>query len=863
MKRSLLILLLTLFQVAVAVADGEGSAPEGEGDLLDYEQVSPSEDGLVLIEVPGVASQDFMARFTGDTLYVPFIAFCDFLRIKSSITPDALVMSGQVGMEKAFEISRVTSTADVEGKIIPFNPALIRVVGGDIYIEQALLARILGVTSFFDPMRLKLRVTPDERIPLVKLKHNKGRYAALSFEERLPGIPMQAAEMGRKAISGPMLNWSLSNSFNPGSNGATTMSIRLGQQALFGTLEMNGIMSHTQAGSAATFDARLESWSWRFQEPTSPFFKQLIFGTLNIADRRRYGVEITNAPLAPRIGFSMYNLTGLTRPDWTVEMYDGNRLVDVVHADSAGRYTFRVPVSYGTVDRVLRQIGPNGEEIFENRRLEINQQMLPAGEVEYLIQGGADSLDRRSSGGAVARLNAGVTEWLTLGTEATYRAPNVDTWSADSVDPAANATLWFGGSTSVGLKYQVRSRIVAGDFYTISSDNTMIRVGVDSLLIDDATFRSTVATNLAVGQLSFGGSVMYGRRSWGDEFQVVPQVSGYAAGINFIASTRFTRASIKGMVEESITNDIASSLRLMISPVNGALISAGASYDHTDNQLSTLDLSAYYRFSDHVGVNIGYTVPDLDWRRGMLQASVALDLNSLRATASTTYREGHMEASSFAQGSAVVTGQGVRTFSDLTIGQAAIIVQAFRDENNNGIHDSGEEWLSSPPARMTVSGSSVTAQEGLFRAVPANRECMVEIDRWDYADENIYPSRTRFSIYSLPSGVHTIEVPYAEGNDVTGTCKVEGETEAKSSAFVNGLRVQLLSEKSGAIYDGEIFSDGTMFFAGVTAGEFRLKFDDDQLTSRRLCRVSGPETVTLDGATTRIPEGIVFKRCTK
>jgi hypothetical protein len=483
--------------------------------------------------------------------------------------------------------------------------------------------------------------------------------------------------------------------------------------------------------------------------------------------------------------------------------------------------------------------------------------------VEYSLSAGADSLDTRSSGAATARIGAGIFDWMTLGAEALYQTPNMTQWHADSVDPSALATFWLGGSNSIGLRYQVRSQLMSGEFHTISADNSMLRLGVDSVSIADRAFVSSLGANLAFGQVSIGGVVGYGKRSWGDEIEVAPQISGYAAGVNFIATTRFTRSTLKAALESAVSDDIVSSVRVMIAPITGSLFSAAATYDHGDNVIRSLDFSAYYRLSENLGVNLGYTVPELDWTRGIVQAQINLDVNAFRASVASTYHDGAFQTASFAQGSAVVTGQGVHAFRDLSVGQSAIVMEAFRDDNGNGVRDEGEEWLGAPSAEMTVGGARIQSHDGVFTAVPANRDCIVEIDRWDYADEEIFPARTRFSLYSLPSGVHVVEIPYSRGVDVTGSASLQGEGEGKSTVFLNGLRVQLISDKSGAVYDGEVFSDGTLFFAGVASGEYRINFDHDQLESRRLCLVSAPTSVVLGGDTDRIGETIVFTRCTK
>lgn len=867
-SRIAIIAILFLAPVLLRAGDPFGTPFGNPGEPVDMESLLPSEEGLIRIEVSGVDARDFLARFMGDTLFIPFTSFCDFLRIKSSVSTDNNMMSGQILPDGDFEISRITNTAKIGSRSFRFPAAAIRIVAGEVYVEQSLLTGLLGLAAYYDPANLKLRISPDDRLPIVQWKRNEERYGLLPTRGR-SAASGEYFPIDRRFFGAPTLNWMLANSLN-GKITSTVGALYYGQQFLWGTLEVNGSGSYGNALPANDSKAELDAARWTYQMPGSPIVSQIQLGTFDLPSGSRvHGIGITNTPLSPRTGYGSYQLQGFSRPGWTVELYDGSRLVDVTKADSAGRYTFQILMGYGTLDRTTRELGPYGEIVLEQHRLQFNQGMIPAGEIEYDIRYGADSLSTESHASGSARLAYGLFDRVTLAAEAAYQTPNVKTWNADSISPRALATLWLGGATSLGLNYGVRSKLIGGDFYTIASNNATVHATLDSLSIDRRTFSSTLGANYPIGQITIGAQGAFARRSWGDDYMVEPQLSGYLGGISFIGAARVSWARPLG-AEPVPTNvdslggkHVSSSLRVMLAPFGGLLLSAYGRYDFTTSEMAQFELSSYYQFNEHFGLNVNYSAPKLDWKQGMLQAQVSVNLRSLRAIIGTFHQDGNTSTSSFAQGGAFISTHGVKFFADPVVGQSAVLVDAFNDRNSNGVRDDGEELLSAPKARMLMAGSEMVSEDGMFRLLPANRECQVEIDRWSYASEDLYPSRTHYKVYTLPSGVHAIEVPFSRGYDLSGRCGVEadaGKTEVP--AFLNGLRVQLHAIEGGATYDGEVFSDGTIFVPGVAAGTYSIHFDEDQLAARRLCPSESIATFTVTATEHRIPLTLL-KKCAR
>jgi hypothetical protein len=126
------------------------------------------------------------------------------------------------------------------------------------------------------------------------------------------------------------------------------------------------------------------------------------------------GIQFTNTPTTYRRSFGTYTLSDITEPNWIVELYVNNVLVDYMKADASGFYKFEVPLVYGNSAVKLRFYGPWGEERTKEQNISIPFNFLPARELEYSVSAGIveDTLSSRFSR---ASLNYGISRRMTIG----------------------------------------------------------------------------------------------------------------------------------------------------------------------------------------------------------------------------------------------------------------------------------------------------------------------------------------------------------------------------------------------------------------------------------------------------------------
>ena len=118
--------------------------------------------------------------------------------------------------------------------------------------------------------------------------------------------------------------------------------------------------------------------------------------------------------------------------------------------------------------------------------------------------------------------------------------------------------------------------------------------------------------------------------------------------------------------------------------------------------------------------------------------------------------------------------------------------------------------------------------------------------------------------WSQAPTVETVALPTTSGEAAEGYVVTTWTTDnelnvttvdgaGQGGARLNGLRVQLASPSSNALYDGEVFSDGTIYFTGVAAGDYKLVIDPAQLAARHLALAGDLGMIHLGRDATRLP----------
>jgi hypothetical protein len=813
-------------------------------------------DGILRITLQGIASEAFFVKLSGDTLYLPFVRLCDFLRIP--VMPGSIFsdIDGELPAGTPFHLSSAAKLARYGADSIPITPTALRLDSGELYVEGSFLRRWLQIPMQYDTSGLRIVIGADERIPRVLQARNRKKYALLSSQDDSTSI-LPPCSIERQMLGYPTIDWAMTAA-RSGSGSQMWGSLQLGAPLLYGVLDLNAATRYSRLDSSVPWFG-INGWSWQFLLPTFDPLRKIVVGSNQIGNRSQYELEVSNIPLTTRPIYGTGELEGYTQPGWMVEIYEGSRLVDVTKADSAGRYRFDMAVGYGTTDRTIVQVGPHGERFAEERRIELAPQLVPVGQIDYQLRASAldDGMGTPFEGSAYTGM--GITDRLTLGLEALVRSARIGGMSVDSVIPAASASIWIGEAGFLGLRYNPRWNLFKAEYSWLAADNSTLRLRVDSLSPVTGSFISSGSATIQWGPLTWGATARYARTAGTEVIGVLPRVSGYLEGVSFTLSTDLRwsahSAELTGYSYLPYRMSQLTSLQLISAVVPRMLLSARGTFDHDAGQLSALGLSASYYLSRTLGLGLSWQVDGGRWRTPALGVQVRIDLNRAAGiTLAGSYRQEELTTSSYMHGSAIFSPDGPHFHQSPSIGGSTVVVRSFKDDNGNGVRDADEEDLGERPARLSVATSQLASKEGMFLSIPPNNDCIVEVDRWSLADRGLFPRRTFYPVYSIPNSVHVVDIPFAAGFDVSGRCEMAaGHGGAIPSSSLIGMSVQLVAVDGSGSYEGEVFHDGSIAIVGVAAGTYRVEIDRRRLASRRLRMVPMTGTVTLDPANNRLP----------
>jgi hypothetical protein len=167
------------------------------------------------------------------------------------------------------------------------------------------------------------------------------------------------------------------------------------------------------------FDNRQLYYNWRWVDNDKKAIRQAQLGktynqSISFLETSVVGASISNTPTTVRKASGFRTISEYTEPNWTVELYINDVLVDYTVADASGLFVFKVPIVYGYTTLKLKFYGPMGEERIDERAMNVPFTFMPAKTMEYSVSGGFLQDDENSRFGRGV-INYGINSFITIG----------------------------------------------------------------------------------------------------------------------------------------------------------------------------------------------------------------------------------------------------------------------------------------------------------------------------------------------------------------------------------------------------------------------------------------------------------------
>jgi hypothetical protein len=318
------------------------------------------------------------------------------LDIQCIAAKDGNSLSGFIEKEsQIYTINLNTKEIKVGNKVIRTKNGLAKELGS-LYMESSLFSEAFGITLTFNYRALTIMLKSNFELPVLKqlrIEKQRTNVAKIKGEVSADTVVKRDYHLLKLGIFdyslGSYQTW----------NGTTDhrASLGIGTELLYGEADV-AINYYSQN----KFDNRQLFYLWRWVDNDKSLIKQAQLGkisnqTISFINSPIVGGAIRNTPTTVRKASGYYTLNEVTEPNWNVELYINNVLVDYTKSDASGLYQFKVPIVYGYTTLKLKFYGPLGEERTDERTMNVPYTFMPAGEFEYGLSGGVlqDTLSSR------------------------------------------------------------------------------------------------------------------------------------------------------------------------------------------------------------------------------------------------------------------------------------------------------------------------------------------------------------------------------------------------------------------------------------------------------------------------------------
>jgi hypothetical protein len=339
-RRITFIALLLVFSANVLKSQ-DSYNPDSEKPAFVYDEIP------VLVQVKGAGNFYIDVLYTDNNLlYVNLEALFRSLKISCSVSHDGNQLNGIVGDgNQPYLVDYNSGMIKVGDETLYTDRGLVKEIGS-IYMESSLLDDAYGIMLNFNYRSLSILLKTDFELPVIKIERiekMRNNLSKIKGEVTADTILKRDYHLLRFGT----MDWALSSYQTWGQNTDNLFSLGVGSELLYGEADFKLNYYDNQK-----FDSRQLFYLWKWVDNDKKIIKQAQVGkisdqTISFINAPVIGATVRNSPTTIRKAKGFFTINEVTEPNWTVELYINNILVDYTKADASGLFVFKVPVVYG------------------------------------------------------------------------------------------------------------------------------------------------------------------------------------------------------------------------------------------------------------------------------------------------------------------------------------------------------------------------------------------------------------------------------------------------------------------------------------------------------------------------------------
>lgn len=758
-----------------------------------------------------------------EELYYNIEGLFKTLEIKCNLDLNSLV--GFISNEKnLYEINFETKIITIGDKVINIKNGLIERFG-EKYIKEDLISQAFGLNFVFNPRSLSVKLTANfellflKQIRLEKTRNNisKLQGKTITIDTILP--------RNYHLFKFGTVDWSLNSSQSIAkegeNNNINTTNLSIGSELLFG--EANFSLNYSDQSK---FDINQIQYNWRWINNDNKLIKQARFGRIGAQNIPQVnspiiGATINNNSNTVRKASGFYIITDITEPNWKVELYINDVLVDFTEADASGLYVFKVPNVFGYNTLKLKFYGPLGEERTEERTKNTPYRFTPIKTLAYSLTAGILQNTKNTYYSRLI-LDYGITNFLTItaGLEYLSAKPNniFVPFAKISFQPTSKLILNLDYLNQENFKGLLNYYITSSTFLEIDYSKRKIAElnKLERIKIQLSTpFKTKIISGLTRLVLQ---QYRYEKFNYN---QINFTFSGFYKQLKFNSSSFANWATAN-------TPQINSALALSYKLKNGMALVSSANYNVTAKKISNVRAQLQMKVLE-MNLSASYMRSFLS-QSDFLTLSLTYNLPFARLGFSGNYNDQNFNFNENAQGSLVFGGDNtfVQTRNNSAMGKGGILLHPFLDVNQNGTFDKGEKKVLLSSVNVPGATVAISKKDSIVRILDLNAFINYTIEFSDTSLDYIswrFKKKT-YQVMVDPNQYKQVFVPIIAVGEISGTIFLKKGKNIEGQGRVN---LQIFDEKENKVAETLSEFDGYYSYLGLKTGKYTIRVDPKQL----------------------------------
>ncbi|TXD52016.1 hypothetical protein [Polaribacter sp. IC063] len=822
---SLFFLFLVLnFQTANALDDVNEIIlnPNGSLDpIIGYDEVS------IEIIVAGYFRFEADALITNKRLaYINVEELFKKLGIYCQPESNGNILRGFIENERIpYSIDANLKQIIIGDKTITSDNGIVKELGAT-YIEIGVLSEAFNMQMIFNFRSLSIKLQVGFELPFVKqarLEKMRKNVTKLQLNE----VETFDTIIGRNyhLFKGGALDWAVNSFQSEDTKPNNRYYLGLGSELFYGEFRVS--LNYLEK---MKFERRQFYYNWRFIDNDKKYVKQVQVGKIGtqaiaFLGAPLVGVSFNNSPNTVRKAKGTYIISDYTEPNWTVELYINDALVDYTSSDASGFYLFNVPIVYGYTTLTLRFYGPLGEERVEERTQNTPYTFMPKKVLEYNVAGGILENDDGSTF-VRSEVNYGVSRFLTIGAGVEY----LSSIPEQPFIPFANAAFQPFSEMIVNFKY---------------AHNVSFK-GLLNYYFGKSAFLEVEYKNFAKGQeVTLDNMDEVKRVQVSLPFKLNKFRGNTKLSFNQFVYDAFNFSQVDALISTSYKNNsanlsfasnwiseerafITSTLVLSRRFKNGFILRPSIQYNLSENNTMRLRAEVEKR-ADKISFSAAYE-RNIQFGTNNISFSIRYDLPFARASLNSFYNNNQLGVSQNAQGSlAFGAGNGaVNVDYNSAIGKGGILCYPFLDLNENNTKDSNEPRVFVKNAKIVGGRINSIKNDSILRISDLNSFVKYKLTFDDGELDNIgwkFKHNT-YQVLVDPNQYKKIEIPILVYGEVTGMVYLK---KGENTIGQGRISIQIYDTAGHKVAETLSESDGYYSYLGLKPKDYILRIEKAQL----------------------------------